>query len=288
VLFGFFLPDMNALIIEGGALRSVFSAGLLDAFMSRNFYPFDFAIGVSAGAANLLFYLNRRQGQALQLYQQLSQQAEFINSRRFVSGGHLLDLDLLFSDQYQFADLRLQQTGNLLITMTDVISGQANYVDAAEPDFLDALKASMSLPVLYRHFPLYRGRPMTDGGVADGIPLREAIRCGATRIMVIRSRHHNYSKTDSLWHRYIRWQCRRHSTLVEVMQQRGALHERHKQLIRNPPDPVRVVDIAPPAEMSLGRFSKNSQQLLDAYLCGYHQAEDAMAKWQDHSNTLCC
>lgn len=274
------MPDMNALIVEGGALRSIFSAGLLDAFMQRNFYPFDFSIGVSAGAANLLMYLNRRQGKALHLYQQLSQQADFINFKRFVCGGHLIDLNQLFSNQHQLADLRLQRPETLFITMTDVISGQARYADAADTDFLDALKASMSLPVLYRNFPFYRGQPMTDGGVADGIPLAEAIRRGAKRVMVIRSRHHHYSKTDSLWHRYIRWQCRRHKALVEVMRQRVKLHERHKQLIVNPPDPVRVIDIAPPVEMSLGRFSTNRNKLLTAYDRGYQLADQAMAEWQ--------
>ena len=55
----------NALIVEGGAMRSVFSAGLLDGLLQQRFNPFDFYIGVSAGAYNIVVYLVGKSGLSL-------------------------------------------------------------------------------------------------------------------------------------------------------------------------------------------------------------------------------
>ena len=95
----------TALVVEGGALRSVFSSGLLDGFMKHDFDPFDLYIGVSAGAANLLFYISRMPGAGYELYRQAVQSTRFISPVRFVKGGHLIDLDWLL-DHLITGDLR--------------------------------------------------------------------------------------------------------------------------------------------------------------------------------------
>jgi predicted patatin/cPLA2 family phospholipase len=273
----------TALVVEGGALRSVYSSGLLDGFLDHQFDPFDLTIGVSAGAANLLFYLAGERGESYRLMQQIAANRAFIDGWRFARGGHLLDMDWLFRQGFtQDASkaLRPRKPDSMLITATDINHGVAHYIDANEHDYLDALKASMSLPLLYRGFVKYRDLKLTDGGVADGIPLAEAIRRGARKIMVIRSRHRDYVKVDTLWHRYIRWRMRDLPALRAIMQQRIALHEQTKQLIQSPPDGVEVVDVAPPGSMRIGRFNRNPQRLEAAYNLGLGDAQDAIRRWR--------
>ena len=78
--------------------------------------------------------------------------------------------------------------------MTDVQTGDAIYHLTGAGDLEQVLKASSAMPLLYRDYPKVGGRPMTDGGVADALPVGEAIRRGARRIMVIRSRPREYRK----------------------------------------------------------------------------------------------
>ncbi|MEW6335613.1 MAG: patatin-like phospholipase family protein, partial [Thermodesulfobacteriota bacterium] len=79
----------SALVVEGGALRGVFSAGLLDAFIEARFDPFDLYLGVSSGASNIAAFLARMGGRNYRIYRDYARRREFISIRRFLLGGHL-------------------------------------------------------------------------------------------------------------------------------------------------------------------------------------------------------
>ena len=273
----------TALVVEGGALRSVFSSGLLDGFMKHDFDPFDLYIGVSAGAANLLFYISRMPGAGYELYRQAVQSTRFISPVRFVKGGHLIDLDWLL-DHLITGDLRDRLLNpsekDLYIGMTSVVNGGSEYHQGFDEHLIAALKASMSLPLLYRNFPDYKHQPMTDGGIANGIPVDEAIRLGARRIMVVRSRTKNHVKTDTLMHRFIRHRLRKLPELHKVLQHRILIHENSKALIASPPDGVHVVDICPPDSFRQGRFSRDRQKLESGYRMGMEESLKAIQMWE--------
>ncbi|HXH64616.1 MAG TPA: patatin family protein, partial [Mariprofundaceae bacterium] len=204
-------------------MRSVFSAGLLDGFLRHRFNPFDGYIGVSAGAAVLVHFLAGVEGGALQWFLKAASNPAFINRMRFLRGGDLIDLRWLF-DEFATSRINLDNIYRrgrpLLVCATDVASGEAAYLDTRPDNLMDALMASMALPLFYRDFPLIDGRPMTDGGMADAIPVREAIRRGARNIMVVRARPRDHVKRDTPVHRFIRWRLRQHSQLRRAMQGR--------------------------------------------------------------------
>src|SRR5512142_2104419 len=85
-----------AIVVEGGAMRGVFSAGVLDVFLEKDFDPFDLAIGVSAGACNLASHLARQHGRNKRCYFDLMTQREFFDRRRLFSRRSVLDLDWLW------------------------------------------------------------------------------------------------------------------------------------------------------------------------------------------------
>ena len=107
---------------------------------------------------------------------------------RFLRGGHLLDLDWLWDITIREIRLDLAtiyaRTQPFIVVLTDVQTGAAVYRLTNARDLEQLLKASSAVPLLYRDYPRIEGRPMTDGGVADAIPVGEAIRRGARRIMV--------------------------------------------------------------------------------------------------------
>jgi predicted patatin/cPLA2 family phospholipase len=278
----------NALVVEGGAIRSIFSAGILDAFLANNFNPFDLYIGVSAGASNLAFFLSGLEGGAYQAYLNSVNNPQFINTTRFILGGDLLDMDWLFNCEISLEMqhiLNEMTDKNFLVGMTEVATGRNIFHKGINNELLMALKASMSLPLLYREFPCYRGSLMTDGGIANGIPVDEAIRLGAKKIMVIRSRHKDYVKTDSLFHKYVRFKLKRYPELHRVMLQRINIHERTRKLIASPPAGVSIIDITPPIEFRLPRFSKNSRQIENGYKLGIKMASQAIQQWIESDPT---
>jgi predicted patatin/cPLA2 family phospholipase len=274
---------LRALIVEGGAMRSVFSAGVLDGMLAQQFNPFDFYIGVSAGAFNLISYIAGHSGHSLRMIMDFALHDQFISYSRFLRGGDLLALDWLLDsvlDQSQpYLQSVVRQHKPLFIGVTDVATGEAIYVRPRAENIEAVIKASSALPLLYRQFPILDGRSTTDGGVADGIPVAEAIRLGAKQIMVIRSRHQQYRKQDSLGHRYIRWCLRSYPQLVAAMRRRVENHAATMQLIRNPPAGVNIVEICPPADFATGRFSRSRKRLHAGYEAGVTIAQSAIRQW---------
>jgi predicted patatin/cPLA2 family phospholipase len=272
-------PGKCALIVEGGAMRGVFAAGVLKAFTQRGFMPFDFCIGVSSGAFVLSTYLAGKPELALATFMNWAVAPEFLDLARFVRGGHLLDIDWIASQvkqKLQLAEGVSQFPVPLDVCLTQVSDGLPLYRTATSENLYELLRATVSMPLLYRGFPLVSGVACTDGGVADPIPVQHAIARGASHIVVVRSREYHHRKTDSLGHRLIRWKLREHSALVQAMQERVPRHRRTVHLMRNPPDGVRISEICPSGNFSLGRFGTNRQALLDGFEHGLFRGDAAL------------
>lgn len=273
----------TALVVEGGAMRSVFSAGVLDGFLSQDFNPFDFYIGVSAGAANLLAFVSGEQGRSLRLFLDFALRKEFISYSRFMRGGHLMDLDWLAQAVFSASELKLQippgQQRPIFAGVTDVATGNPVYLQITQRNCRSVIKASVALPVCYRGFPELDGRPMADGGIGQGIPIAEAIRMGAKKIMVVRSRHKYYMKKDTLAHKLIRAKMKAYPALSAAMAQRVQLHQENLALLHNPPPGIRIVEVCPPRQFCIGRFNRNRSGLMNGYRTGFSAAPDAIDEW---------
>ncbi len=274
----------TALVVEGGALRGVFSTGILDGFLEARFNPFDLFIGVSSGASNLAAYLAGMIGRNRRIYLDYSVRPDFIDFSRFLCGGHLLDLDWLWDITIREIRLDLAtiyaRTQPFIVVMTDAQTGAAVYRLTNARDLEQLLKASSAVPLLYRDYPRIEGCPMTDGGVADAIPVREAIRRGARRIMVIRSRHRDYVKRNSLSEYLIRWYVRGYPLLRRAVATRVRRYNDTVALIRRPPNGVEIVEICPPVNFCVSRLSQDLPLLREGYDQGRAVAVEAMALWK--------
>ncbi len=273
----------TALVVEGGALRGVFSTGLLDGFLEARFDPFDFYIGVSAGASNLAAYLAGMKGRNRKIYLDYSLRPEFFDAARFLRGGHLMDLDWLWNITIREIRLDLETIYSrgkpFIVVLTDVQTGEAIYKLTNAGNLEHVLMTSSALPLFYRGYPCVDGRPMTDGGVADPLPLEEAIRRGARRVMVIRSRHRDYVKRNDPSGLVMRWYARRCPLLQETMAKRVRRYNASVALIRKPPEGVSVIEMCPPRHFRVSRFSQNRHVLEEGYEQGRHLASKAIESW---------
>lgn len=278
-------PSRSALVVEGGALRGIFSTGVLDGFLENGFNPFDFYLGVSSGATNIAAFLAEMIGRNRKVYLDYSLRPEFINFKRFCLGGHLLDLDWLWEITIREIRLDLKTLYSkqkpFYVVMTDVRSGKAVYKETGPDNLEHVLKASSALPVFYRGFPEVDGRPMADGGLADALPVGEAVRMGARRIMVIRSRRRDYRKRSDFSESVLFRCMRRHPRLQEAIRTRAGHYNRSVGLIRQPPPGLSFTEIFPPDDFRVSRLTRDPALLQRGYDQGRSAAEAAIASWND-------
>ena len=267
----------SALVVEGGGMRSIFAAGVLNAFGNAAFDPFDLYIGVSAGACHLASYLAAQYDRNFDITLRYSITSEFINPWRFLKGGHLMDLDWMWEQTithyrlnlaYLFSELRSQKK-EYIVVATSMATGQALYTQPDENTLEHCLKVSSAMPIFYRSILEVEGEKTIDGGIADSIPVREAYRRGATDITVIRSRSTDYVKKHSrvaaaVFSLYFR----KYPRLVESFRKRAENYNASVEFINNPPPGVRITQIAPPANSAISRTTTNEASLRAAYETG--------------------
>ncbi|WP_445356857.1 patatin family protein [Microbulbifer sp. ANSA002] len=262
----------SALVVEGGAMRGIFAAGVLDAFIEVDFCPFDFAIGVSAGSTNLIGYLAGDHGRSRQILLDHATRADFIDWRRYLRGGHFCDISWLWHASYNDVPLNIERyTKNgvpLYAVTTSINSGQPHYVCVTPENMHEVFPASCAIPMAYREFPPVAGEPMTDGGLADSIPVIRAYEQGARDITVILSRPLGYRKPVGSAPKFIKQFFHDHARLFEAVLERGERYNRALDFIQAPPPDCRVSVIAPPADFPVKRFTQEVELLEKGYLVG--------------------
>lgn len=273
----------SALIVEGGAMRGIFSAGILDEFLTHNFYSFDLYIGVSAGASNLASYLAEKPKRNYQVYTDFCRRKEFKSLRRFIRGGHLIDIDWLWeiSDTQLPVDFELIHKRNrrFLVTATNAKTGQAEYLSPTGTEMSQALKASSCMPLAYRTPVELYGKKWVDGGVAESLPVKEAYKRGAKRIMVLRSNPKSYVKKPYKIAKFLPLMLKDYPEVAKRLQNRHQDYNSTIEFIRNPPADCEIIEMCPPEEFSAGQFTLNIDVLNEAYEMGKKEADTLIKKW---------
>lgn len=280
-----FKQNRQALVVEGGGMRGAFTSGVLDAFLEQQFNPFDLCVGVSSGSTNVANYLAAQQGRTLHIYLDHSLRSEFIHYGRFFKGGDLLDLKWMWNVVEQEYPLNQAQlfanSAEFYMVLTHAISGEATYIKASKDNILDGLRASSSIPVLTRQAVEICGEPYFDGGVADALPVHWAAQQDhVAKLMVIRTRPQNYSKTsrkgDQLLAKYFAKQQYGFSQSLLTRTQR---YNDAVQFLQTPSS-QKILEVCPPNLKNMAsRLSKNKAKIRYSYDVGLEAGYQAMEDW---------
>ncbi|MDP9148909.1 MAG: patatin family protein, partial [Myxococcota bacterium] len=252
-------PEGVALVVEGGAMRGIFGAGVLDVFLEQRFHPFHMALGVSVGASNMLSYLAGQHGRARRCFLGQMSKPEFIDGWRILRGGHWMDLDWLWDaitrDDPLDCSAAASSGVEYALDATCARTGSPRYLSPNAVDMLQALKASCALPVLYRGTIRVGDDELVDGGISDPLPVREAYRRGARTIVVVRSRAANFVKRDRLVNRVGAWTIRGTPALARACLDVARVYRDGVAFLRSPPADCRVLQVAPSTALATGRTS---------------------------------
>jgi len=276
-------PPTTALVVEGGAMRGIFSAGVLDVFLERGWNPFDLAIGASAGACNLASHLAGQHGRNRRCYTTQMVRAEFISARRFLRGGHWLDVSYLWDafarEDPLDAHAASASPTKLVVAATHVATGRPVYLEPTGDELIEVLRASSAVPVLYRdHVVLADGHAYTDGGMSALILVEEAYRRGARHILVLRSRPRQFggpSRVESVLAAVV---LREHPALARAFLAYREVYARSVAFLRAPPADCTIVEIAP-ERPTVSRTTRDIRVLSAGYAAGRDAANHAIRRF---------
>lgn len=274
---------ITALVVEGGAMRGIFAAGVLDAFMEKSFIPFDMVIGVSAGSINAAAYIANQLGRNYKVFTDYSLRPEYISWKRFLRGGHLMDLDwswdITGTELPINVERLFEKNIDFEIGVTLNKDGSSKFIQATSESLSNLMKASCSVPLFYRNFLTVDGEIVADGGVSAPIPIQRAIEKGATKIMVIRSRKKEYRMKNGTENKLSKFLFRKYPGLSNAIQKRPDIYNQTIELINNPPRGIEIIDICPPEPFSTKRFTQDLETLNKDYQLGKEQGIEAIKRW---------
>lgn len=274
-----------AIVAEGGGQRGMYTAGVLDAFLSAGFNPFELGLGASAGAQNLSTYFLSLPGYAKRAIAELSAAPNFAVPYRWLGNRGVLDLDTYFSrlvddPEFCFPCRKLDGLAGrrqLVFVATSLASLSATYLEPDSTNLLTHMKASSAVPFLYKGGVPVGSDILVDGGVADPIPVRRAHELGATRIVVVRTVPLN--EAASCWRERLKT-FRLDRAMPTIMSEMLERHEQAYadalQFMAEPPGDVEILQIAPEKPLRSYVFGSRSDALLADYASGCRAGEAAL------------
>ncbi|AZK48045.1 patatin-like phospholipase family protein [Paenibacillus lentus] len=224
---------MPSLILEGGTLRPIFSAGVMDALLDEQIM-FPYCIGVSAGISNGFSYISKQKRRNLDIVEQYRNDPRYIGYRNFIRHRSLFGLDFIFGEiprQLIPFDMETFQSysGKLLVGVTNAETGQPEYIDGLQIDeTMTMLRATCAIPMFFPAIEM-NGSKYYDGGLIDPIPIRKAVADGNDKHLIILTQPKGYVKTYSKQNGMVAKMLRRkYPLLEEILLTR---HERYNETV---------------------------------------------------------
>ncbi len=265
-------------------MRGIYSAGILDTFLLHQFNPFDLCIGVSAGASNAAAYLGNKRGRNHYIYTDYCRRPEFKSFWHFLRGGHLIDIDWLWQITEKELPIGLDTifsaNTEFLATVTCANTAETQYLAPRRDTLFQLLKASGNMPFAFRNKVMHEGKQWFDGGVSDSLPVHEAYRRGARKILVLRSNPASYQKQSYRINKLFPLLLRPYPSIARALQQRHIAYNHSLSFIRNPPGDCEIIEICPDESFAAGQFTMDLETLEQAYQLGEKDGYVAIRRWQ--------
>ena len=266
------------LVVEGGGMRGVYTAGVLDYFMEKNLY-FDDCYGVSAGACHISSYVSKQIGRSMKVT------LDYINDKRYCSinslikTGDMFGVEMLYDIIPNKLELYDYETfnkfkGNFYSVVTNCKTGKAEYIKIKDmkKDII-AVRASSSLPLLSRIVEI-NGKEYLDGGITDSIPIKKSIKDGHKKNVVILTRDKTYRKSKPKFLSFFKLKYKKYPNLVKAIENRYKMYNETLDFIEEEKAKNKVFIIQPKLPVKISRIEKDKDKLKELYDQGYEDAKE--------------
>lgn len=267
----------RGLVLEGGAMRGLFSAGAMDVMMEYGVH-FDGIVGVSAGACFGCNYKSRQHGRAIRYNKQFAGDGRYCGFGSLIKTGNYYNAEFAYHivpTQYDVfdADAYAANPMEYYVVCTDITTGKAVYkkCERFDHEMLEWIRASASMPVVSTVVEV-GGLKLLDGGVSDSIPLRFFQQQGYTDNVVILTQPIDYVKRPLKAMPLVKWSLRKYPEMVAAMQNRHVMYNEQTAYVRSEEAQGRCIVIRPEAPINIGHFSINANEMQRIYELGREAA----------------
>ena len=263
----------KGLVLEGGAMRGLFTAGVIDVMMEAHVEP-DGLIGVSAGAAFGCNYKSRQPGRAIRYNKRFAHDKRYCSWQSWLKSGDLYNAEFgyhIIPTQYDIFDDKAFEANPMefYAVCTDVLTGKPVYKKLTKGEQLtyDWIRASASMPLASKVVEL-EGMKVLDGGVADSIPLEYFENIGYEKNLVILTQPDGYVKEHNKLMPLMRIALRKYPNMIEAMDKRHIMYNKQLSYVYQAESAGRALVIRPEAPLQIGHISHNPDEMQCIYDIG--------------------
>ena len=267
------------LVLEGGGMRGIYTAGVLDVFMENNI-KFQGVMGVSAGAIHGSSYVSGQIGRNLRYYRKYCRDKRFMSIWNLIFTGDIAGEKFCYHtlpeklDPYDYE--AFNKSGiDFYAVCSNVETGKPEYIQIKDmKKDIDVMRASASLPYVSRIVNTH-GLKLLDGGCTDSIPVKAMLDKGYDKCVVVLTRHKGYVKKPEAM-KAAGLFYGRYPEFIKAMETRSKVYNNTLSYIEEKEAEGEIFVIRPSCELAIGRTEGNPEKLKEVYDIGYKDACNAL------------
>lgn len=272
----------KGLVLEGGAMRGIFTAGILDVFL-ENKIDFDGAVGASAGAVFGCNYKSVQPGRSLRYNIRFCKDKRYCGFHSLISSGNLYNAEFCYHELPAKLDIFDIQTFKdnpfeFHVVCTDVLTGQAVYKELTEVtyDALEWLRASASMPMVSKIVNV-DSYFLLDGGIADSIPVKYFENLGYGKNVVILTRPDGYQKKRNKLLPLLKIWYSKYPAFIQALKTRHEMYNETLAYIAEREKEGKLFVIRPEQALKIGKMERNPDKIRNVYNIGRQTGEKHLA-----------
>lgn len=270
------------LVLEGGSMRGMYTAGILDTFMDEGI-KIDGIVGVSAGAVFGVNYFSKQKGRVIRYNKVFCRDPRYMSIRSLVTSGNMINRQFAFYDVTTMYDIFdneafMKNNTGYVITVTNVETGKAEYIETTDVlKDLELLRATSAIPFASEIVEV-NGKKYLDGGVSDSIPILKCRELGYDKIIVVLTRPLDYRKKpySKAVMAAVKMKYKKYPKFVEAIANRHAVYNEAIDRIMEMEEKGEIFVMRPPEKLDVGVIERNADKLQAAYDLGVKDCKDKL------------
>lgn len=261
----------TCLVLEGGGLRGIYTAGVLDEMLKDNL-KIDAIIGVSMGALIGINYKSKQPERAIRYNLKYCNDKRYMGFHSLIKTGNIANKEFAYYklpnelDKFDYNTYKKSKI-KMYVTVTNLETGEAEYIEVDDAkEGIEYFRASSSMPGVSRIVEI-EGNKYLDGGVADSIPVQKALELGYDRIIVVLTRPIEYRKkiTEMKW---LQTRYKNYPKFKKTIATRNKNYNSTVEEIIKLEKSNKIFCIRPSKSIKIKRIEKDERIILEQYNLG--------------------
>ena len=280
----------SVLVLEGGAMRSLFTSGVLDVLMDNNI-DIDCTVGVSAGALVGSNYVSNQKGRAAKININYCNDNKYIGVGAIKNNKGLVGFDYLFGGEIAkynpFDEKEFLNSKKRFVTgITNCITGKTEYYDKSPENTYKLLQASSSMPLVSKVVEI-NGKPYLDGAIDCNVPIDWALEQGYERIVVVLTRNKDYRKNpvSNKMRKMYKLVYKKYPNLLKTMYDRPDKYNQTYDKIDQLEKENKIFVFRPENNVDISRLERDQDKLKALYEEGKNETQNRLRNLKEYLNS---